>query len=559
MVGKEYYDSRDAGAKEEELAVVLPDQDTLKRGFTTFLDFAAREYRGDVAFVDRDRVCSFTQLRDEASAVASGLVRIGIKPGDRVGLWLPNTTAWFVTFLACCRIGAVAVSINARFRSTELADILGRSRCKALLLWPDAEGINFREPYHQLPFDDLGDLRTIIAHDEGERAEIDGYDRTVIRYAELLKGPVATLPDAGNAPCIIFTTSGTTRAPKFVLHDQWTLLRHARDVVRSFSYDRDGAAILLTIPLYGVFGFCTALAALVAGRPVVTTPLFAPEEQAAQIARWKVTNFNAPIAVVERLFEETRNIGPQALDSLREIGFATFTTIPEDLTREAERRGIVLHGLYGSSELQALLARQPSEAEPSERLLGGGVLVAPEGRVRTVEPETGKVLDHGEPGELEFSVPSCMLGYAGDPEATAAATTADGYFRSGDLGYTISPTRFVYLSRIGDVLRLGGYLVSPAEIEHVVEQMPAVAEAQVVSVDRDGAPRPVAFVIARAGQVPDEAEVIAFCASRLAKFKVPIRVFTVDAFPTTLGPNGTKVQRNALQRQAQERLMDVSP
>ena len=146
-----------------------------------------------------------------------------------------------------------------------------------------------------------------------------------------------------------------------------------------------------------------------------------------------------------------------------------------------------------------------------------------------------------------------MSEYYLNPEATAETMTADGYVRTGDLGYTTEDGRFVYLQRMGDVLRLGGFLVSPAEIENHLLGHADVADCQVVGIATDRGARPVGFVIPRAGASFDEEALRAHCLAGLAKFKAPDRIFPIDAFPTTKSANGTKIQRAELRRMATER------
>jgi fatty-acyl-CoA synthase len=144
-----------------------------------------------------------------------------------------------------------------------------------------------------------------------------------------------------------------------------------------------------------------------------------------------------------------------------------------------------------------------------------------------------------------------MAGYHGNPEATRDALTGDGFYRSGDLGYTLADGRFVFLTRIGDALRLGGFLVSPMEIEAVVQETPGIAACQVVGVPQAGGLVPIAFVVLQHGAAMDEATVIAHVAARLARYKVPLRVFPVDAFPVTPGANATKIQKGKLREMAE--------
>jgi fatty-acyl-CoA synthase len=174
--------------------------------------------------------------------------------------------------------------------------------------------------------------------------------------------------------------------------------------------------------------------------------------------------------------------------------------------------------------------------------------------VRSVDD--GSLKPPGESGELEIRGPSVMVGYLGDDEAAREAFTDDGYLRSGDLGALVEGDGFVYLTRRGDVLRLGGFLVSPVEIEDFLEKLEPVRAAQVVGVDTPSGAAPVAFVIPASGQDVDERWIIGRCEADLAKFKVPRRVICVDQFPTTPSANGERVQRQVLRRRAAELLAE---
>jgi fatty-acyl-CoA synthase len=218
-----------------------------------------------------------------------------------------------------------------------------------------------------------------------------------------------------------------------------------------------------------------------------------------------------------------------------------------------------LVGLYGTSEIQALFSRQDANAPVEERCLAGGRPVNPAARVRARDPESGRLLPHGESGELEFHAPSRMQAYFGDPEATRDAFTGDGFYRSGDLGYTTVDGRFVFLARINDALRLGGFLVSPLEIEGVVQEHPSVAACQVVGVPRSDGLKPVAFVILRPGAALDESAILAQVAGKLARYKVPVRVFAIEEFPVTPGVNATKIQKHRLRDLAAQTMDQRAP
>src|SRR3989338_2054808 len=206
------------------------------------------------ALIDRGRPISFRELAAESRRLARGLRQLGVRAGDCVALWLPNVPAWLASFLACAQLGAVAVSVNTRFRSHELADILQRSRSRVLLFWPGFKGIDFSGILGNCDPQALEHLQSVVIYDEaGANPPGALLGKAALSYM-LLSGGAPLLQDdaAPGAGCAIFTTSGTTKAPKFVLHDQRTVIRHAMDVVKAFSIDSE-ACMLLAPPLCGVF------------------------------------------------------------------------------------------------------------------------------------------------------------------------------------------------------------------------------------------------------------------------------------------------------------------
>ena len=340
-----------------------------------------------------------------------------------------------------------------------------------------------------------------------------------------MPAPDASDPDA---PLIVFTSSGTTGAPKLVVHTHRTITRHARAVARGFGYDAAGTTVLAMLPLCGVFGYDSALGALAGGATVVLQSIFDAGEALELATRHDVTHANGSDAMALRLLAEGT---PPAL---RELGFAAFEGDPMRVIEAADAAGITAYMCYGSTEVQALLAH--AEGTPERRAVAGGRPVHPETDVRV-----------GEDGELEIRGPSVMVGYLG---GGTPDLTDDGFLRTGDLG-ELTDDGFAYTARRGDALRLGGYLVNPREIEDFLEAQDGVAQAGVVAVEIDGAQRPVAFVV---GDAVDEDALVERCRADLAGFKAPRRVIELDAMPTTDSANGTKVRRTELRRLAEEAL-----
>jgi len=382
-------------------------------------------------------------------------------------------------------------------------------------------------------------------------AAAPGADVRAVAYDDLLAAdPMEEDHARPDAPCNAFTSSGTTGAPKLVLHCQRAIAVHSDAVATGFGYRAPDRVVLGMLPFCGVFGFNTIMGALAAGAPSVLMPVFDARAAVDLIERERVTNTNGSDEMLRRILAEAEP--SERIASLGEAGFAAFSGDARTLVDAGDALGKTFYMAYGSSEVQALLAHQPADAPPEVRARGGGPPVHEDTDVRVRSVDDGSLQPPGESGELEIRGPSVMVGYLRDDEAAREAFTDDGYLRSGDLGALAEGEGFVYLTRRGDVLRLGGFLVSPVEIEDFLERLEPVRAAQVVGVDTPSGAQAVAFVIPASGQDVDERWIIGRCEADLAKFKVPRRVICVDEFPTTPSANGERVQRQVLRRRAAE-------
>lgn len=505
------------------------------------------------ALVYDTQTLTYGELRERSLCVAEGFAELGIGTGDRVALWLPNTPAYVVAALALARLGSILTAVNTRFRAHEVGDLVERSGAKALVMWPGFRGIDFLRILGEIAPAKLTGLETLVLYDEGdgiEAAPDSAAHCKRIRWRDL----EAAAPLDGNraAPQLgsnTFTTSGTTSKPKFVLHSQASISRHARTVADRFGLSASDGGLLQALPFCGVFGFNQLMSGLAACRPLIVVNAFDPGVAALLVDEHAVETLFATDGMVASWLE-IRDDTP-VLPTVKKCYYAMFDPALEDLPLRARARGLELYGLYGMSEVQAFFSRQPDSAPFERRILGGGVPVSRAAAVRVRDPESGEILSHGEQGELELRGPSMMTEYFGNPEATAEAFTPDGYLRSGDMGYTTEEGGFVFLARMGDVLRLGGFLVAPAEIEAHMGGHPSVERCQVVGVTTPNGPRAVAFVTLRAGAEFDEDALRHHCLDGLARFKAPTRFFALDEFPTTQSANGTKIQRARLRDMAQ--------
>jgi fatty-acyl-CoA synthase len=499
----------------------------------------------DRAVTDAAGTLDRRAFQDRVLRFAAALRRAGVSPGARVALWLPNGTGYLAVIFACARLGALAIHINTRFRMAEVGNLLRRSRAVAVVTEWGFAPVDFPAMLAALPAQDRTALRCVL-----------GLKRPpgVTQLAGLpvlpLEGDAADAgadEAAGDSLCLTFTTSGTTGGPKLVLHDQRTIAGHATDVARRIGLDAADAVLLAALPFCGTFGNALAMAAIAGGAHVVCLAQFDGETAVRLIRQHRVSHVLGGDDMFGRIVAAS---GGQRLDSVRFSGFAAFHSTAADSIAAAEALGLEPHGLYGSSEVQALF----SVAEGESRRLAGGVPVSGHVRLAVRDPVTGDTLPSGVSGELWIDAPSRFVEYLEDAPATERAIDVDGMFRTGDLA-RLDGAGFVYEARIGDAMRLGGFLVSPEEIEAVIQAQPGVGAVQVVAASRGVAdPVPVAFVQPAAGAEVNEAGLRARCLEQLARFKVPERFVVVDSFPTVDSPNGLKVQKVRLREMAQSLL-----
>ena len=235
----------------------------------TLLADIAEEMPAAPAFLHGERTLSFAELLDCSARAAQGLADLGVGPGDRVALWLPNVPAYPILYFACVRLGAIAVAVNTRYRAVEVADIVSRSGAKVLACAPGFRRIDFLSILADIEPAALDRLAAIVVVGDEPAAVPPAIERLRrVPFDRVLSRPAIAANHAlASAPCNIFTTSGTTSAPKFVLHRQGAIAGHAQQVARAFGFTAPDTLSLSILPLCGVFGFNQAMATLAAGRP----------------------------------------------------------------------------------------------------------------------------------------------------------------------------------------------------------------------------------------------------------------------------------------------------
>lgn len=446
--------------------------------------------------------------------IAAGLSRSGVERGHRVALWMTNGAPYLSAIFALARLGAVAVHVNTRFSAREIIDLLIRTDARLL----------------------IKDIRELSSNGEAKLQELLGTPALAsLRVLDAADIPRADMPLEADAQitadddCLVYTTGGTTSKPKLVVHRHKSILVAARQIAASIGLDKPGSSLLAAVPFCGTFGNNLAMAAVAAGATIVTMTTFDPDRAAALIRDHGITHAIGDDKMIARLADAT---GGEPFTSLRFFGAAAFGADSRTAFHSGLGAGIPIRGIYGSSEAQSFFGLDEAGSGDFDRVFP----IYPEASFRIVD------------GKLQIRSPSLFDRYLDDPERTSQAFT-DGWFRTGDRARR-DGAGFIYEGREGDILRLGGFLVAPQEIEAFLTGLDGITEAVVVGAETERGTTPVAFV--KAQHVFDESSVLAAARKGLARYKVPARVLRIDAFPVVEGPNGPKIARNKLRDQAAE-------
>ncbi len=527
---------------------------------------AAARFGEREALVLRDERLTYAELRRRGVRLARGLLALGIQPDEKVALWLTNRPEWLVVQHACARIGAIVVALNTRYRTHELDYILRQSDTTTLVLADHALHVDFLEILEdllpglhdaepgELRFERFPALRRVVCLGE------DVYGGTR-RYRDVLEaGDDPALEaelqarEARVRPDDVFTllyTSGTTSFPKGAMITHRNTVPHgwaSGERLHLGPADR----VLHTLPFSGTWGgVVIPLMTFTHGACLVLEEFFDPLETLRLIETERITVWNALDAMLTAVLDHP-DLDKYDRATLRTGGVAMTGGGRHGLFDEVLTRLPMAGAVqpYGMTEVNAL-ALCPFPDDPLELRRQAGVRPAEGLEVRVADPETGADRAPGEAGELLLRGPLVTRGYYRKPEETAAAIDPDGWLHSGDLAVRDPAGHVVFLGRLKETLRIGHFMVAPAEIEAFLMSHPAVAQAFVVGVpDPKHGEVAVAWVIPREGASPTEAELQAYCRGKLASFKVPRRVWVVADVPRTPGPHGDKVQKGKLREEA---------
>lgn len=563
-------DTKAIAARRDELLARFPVW--RERALDAWLDDCADRYASR-PFVLTDDVClTYQQVADESRRLAAGLMALGVRPGDRVGLVMANYPEFVTVKFAISRVGAIAVPFNYLYRRDELAFVLGDSGCRVLVTMT-----GFGELDHQSMLDDivpgwdhddfagradssdsLAALRHVVVL-ETDRPRRRGA-RSVGDLAELgadTADHVVSQSDP-RAPGDILYTSGTTGSPKGVVTSHDGVLRTAFASALTRAYE-DGRRILFSLPCYHMFGYVEGLLSVMfVGGAAVLQQRFSAEGYFRGIQRHHATDLlcvpTMAVAMVESPARSSFD-----LSSLSAI-LCGSAPAPIWLWQQIERDfGVseIVTG-YGMTECGGAMTltlpedalESTSETVGRPKIAGAAGVAGTDALVtyRVVDPTTGADVEPGAEGELLSSGPSTMLGYWNRAAETSAALRR-GWLWSGDLGCRRADGYLQVTGRSKELYKSGGELVMPKEIEDLLADHPDISQVFAIGLtdDRWGEIGCVVVVLVPGGVVTEQ-EVMAICRANLARFKVPKRVvfYRADQLPTT--PTG-KVQKFRLVQQ----------
>jgi long-chain acyl-CoA synthetase len=489
---------------------------------------AAREFGEKTALVIVDRSFSFRELDDLSDALAWSLVRLGVKPGDRVTLYAPNSWEWIVSYYGVLKTGAVINPINVMLTPAEVAYVTKDCGASALIGSPDKI-----KPALEAG---VAGLTTIVFGEESVAGAMP-FSEMIAKRQEF--EPVLVKPEALST---IGYTSGTTGHPKgamqshraVILNGAMTAQLHAKTPLDT---------VVSALPCPHVYGNVVFNGAMMYGLRLVLHPRFDAGEVLKSIADNRATMFEG-VPTMYMVMLVHPDFDMFALTSLTRCTVGG-QTMPVAKMAEVERRfGCPLIELWGMTELAGVGTTFPSYGPYK---LGSIGIALPHCEARIADAaDAAKTIPRGEVGELMMRGPIVMQGYYGNEKATRATIEPDGWLHTGDLATMDEDGAIFIVDRKKDMINTAGFKVFPAEIERVVAAHPAVAMVAVGGqLDELKGEIAKAYVVLKPGAAPDAEGILAHCREQLAAYKVPRAVqFVADLPKTSTG----KIMRRELHK-----------
>ena len=500
-----------------------------------------------IVYPDRNLRFSYKQFNDRVDALAKGMLYIGIKPGDKVGIWAKNVPDWTTVMFATAKIGAILVTINTNYKSSELEYLLKNADIHTLFL---IDGYRDSD-YVQMIYELIPELK--IQARSSLKSNIFPLLKNVAFIGQQKHRGMYNTPELillGNhvddveLESIKTTlnchdtinmqyTSGTTGFPKGVMLSHFNILNNGYSVGQCMKYTPD-ERLLVCVPLFHCFGCVFAVCGIIShGATMVFTEEFDPLMVLASVQKEKCTAiYGVPTMFIAELNHPMFNMFD--LSSLRTGIMAgalcPVETIKQVMTKMHAKDIIIVYGLTEASP--GITATRTHNSPEIKATTVGFEL--PNIEVKIVNPETGKSCEAGEQGEICCRGYNVMKGYYNNPEATKKAIDNEGWLHSGDLAVKSEDGFYRITGRIKDMIIRGGENIYPREIENYLYQLPQIETVEIAGISSPKYGEEVAaFIKLKAGQTLSEADIVDFCRGKIARFKIPRYVFFVNEFPMT--------------------------
>src|SRR5947209_2878487 len=502
-------------------------------------DATVRAFGDREALVDcpAGRRWTYAELAADVEALALGLLEMGIGKGDRVGIWAPNCAEWTLTQYATAKIGAILVNINPAYRTRELEFVLNQSGITLLVAAERLKSSDYAGMIAEVRPRCAG-LKTVVLIGHPEWQSLLDAGRRLDR------GALGAIELDTDDPINIQYTSGTTGFPKGATLSHHNILNNGFFVGELCDYT-EADRICIPVPSYHCFGMVMGnLGATSHGAcMVIPAPAFDPAATLAAVQAERCTSlYGVPTMFIAEL--SVPGFADYDLSSLR-TGIMAGSPCPVEVMKQViERMGMTEVGIcYGMTETSPVSTQTRADDSLDRRVSTVG-RVGPHLEVKVVDPETGRTVPRGTPGELCTRGYSVMLGYWNQPDKTAEAVDVAHWMHTGDLAVMDADGYLAITGRIKDMVIRGGENIYPREIEEFLYTHPDIVDAQVIGVpDVKYGEELMVWVRLREGAQALTAESLrTFCAGQLAHYKIPRYVHIVDEFPMTVTGKVRKVE-----------------
>ncbi|MBW6533703.1 MAG: AMP-binding protein [Mariniphaga sp.] len=516
-----------------------------------------------MVYPDRNLRFTYAKFNERVDNLAKGLLYMGVKPGDKVGIWAKNVPDWTTFMFATAKIGAILVTINTSYKLSELEYLLKNADVNTLCLadgYRDSDFVKMifdlvpelkQQARGELKSEKFPELKNVIFIGQEKHRGMFNTAELILLGNHVDDIELESIKESIKCHDVVNMqyTSGTTGFPKGVMLTHHNILNNGFATGQCMKYTSD-ERLLVCVPMFHCFGCVLSLCSVVThGATLVFNEEFDPLMVLASVQKEKCTALNGvPTMFIAELNHPMFDMFD--LSSLRTGIMAgalcPIETMNQVMTRMYMKDVIIVYGL---TETSPGMTATRTHNSPEVRSTTVG-FEFPNVEVKIVHPETGKECPAGEQGEICCRGYNVMKGYYKNPEATKNVIDEDGWLHSGDLAVKTKDGFYKITGRIKDMIIRGGENIYPREIENFLYQLPQIETVEVAGVPSPKYGEQVgAFIRLKEGQSITEEEIKDFCRGQIARFKIPKYIFFVKEFPMTASG---KIQKYLLSKQSVE-------